>query len=64
MRLLTSSWVLPVAGPPIREGRVAVADGRITWLGGPGDPGAPDAPVEDIGPGVILPRFRPAGARA
>jgi cytosine/adenosine deaminase-related metal-dependent hydrolase len=55
LRLLTSSWVLPVAGPPIRDGRVAVADGRVAWVGAPGDPGAPAGPLEDLGPGVILP---------
>ena len=55
MRLLTSSWILPVAGPPIREGRVAVAEGRVAWLGRRTTPGAPAAPVEDLGPGVILP---------
>jgi cytosine/adenosine deaminase-related metal-dependent hydrolase len=55
LRLYTSSWVVPVSGPPIRDGRVAVEAGRIAWLGAARDPGAPEAPLEDLGPGVILP---------
>jgi cytosine/adenosine deaminase-related metal-dependent hydrolase len=55
MEILTASWVLPVAGPPLRDGRVAVRDGRVAWVGRTGDNGAPDAPVRDLGPGVLLP---------
>ena len=55
MEILTASWVLPIAGPPLRDGRVAIHDGRVTWVGGAGDPGAPEAPLCDLGPGVLLP---------
>jgi aminodeoxyfutalosine deaminase len=55
MKILSAGWVLPVAGPPLREGRVAVDAGRIAWVGRVGDPGEPDAPVRDLGPGVLLP---------
>jgi aminodeoxyfutalosine deaminase len=34
---------------------VAVAEGRITWVGRDGDPGQPDGPVQDLGAGVLLP---------
>jgi cytosine/adenosine deaminase-related metal-dependent hydrolase len=52
---LTASWVLPVAGPPLRDGRVAVDGGRIAWVGRAGDPGEPAAVRRDLGPGVLLP---------
>lgn len=55
MRLLTSSWVVPVDRPPIREGRVAVDGDRIVWLGPPGAPDEPSGALVDLGPGVILP---------
>ena len=55
--VFTARWVLPIAQPPIRDGWVAVEDGRILAVGRPGDtppPGAahhPDGPIE----GAILP---------
>lgn len=55
MRLLTSSWVVPVAEPPIRNGRVAIEGDRIAWVGPPGAPGEPGGPLLELGPGVILP---------
>jgi cytosine/adenosine deaminase-related metal-dependent hydrolase len=55
MQVLTAPWVLPVEGPPLRHGRVAVEDGRIAWVGREGDPGEPEAPVRDLGDGVLLP---------
>ena len=33
LTLHTAPTVLPVAGPPIRDGAVAVDDGRIVWVG-------------------------------
>jgi aminodeoxyfutalosine deaminase len=53
--ILAAGWVLPIASPPIRDGRVAVAAGRVAWVGAAGEPGMPDAPVRDLGPGVLLP---------
>jgi len=55
MEILTASWVLPVAGPPVARGGVAIDGGRIVWVGGRGDPGEPEGPVRDLGEGVILP---------
>jgi len=55
MKLLRSGWLLPILHPPIRDGLVAVSGGRVVWLGRRGDPGAPDAPLHDLGDGVLLP---------
>jgi hypothetical protein len=41
-----ADWVLPVAGPPLAGGWVAVEDGRIAAVGGP--------PAPDRGPIVTL----------
>jgi cytosine/adenosine deaminase-related metal-dependent hydrolase len=54
--LLDASWVLPVDGPPVREGRVAVDDaGVIRWVGECGDPASPAGTVRDLGQGVLMP---------
>ena len=37
MLIHPASWVLPIAAPPIRDGWVAVEEGRIAAVGGPGD---------------------------
>jgi cytosine/adenosine deaminase-related metal-dependent hydrolase len=55
MDILTATWVLPIAAPPIRSGRVAVEGGRVVWVGAAGDAGAPDGVVRDLGPGILLP---------
>jgi cytosine/adenosine deaminase-related metal-dependent hydrolase len=55
MLLFRSGWLLPISSPPIADGCVAVADGRIVWVGRRGDPGAPDWPVHDLGAGVLVP---------
>ena len=34
---------------------MAIADGRVTWVGQAGEPGEPGGRVHDLGPGVILP---------
>ncbi len=53
MRVLSADWVIPVEGPPIRNGAVAVEDGRIAAVG----------TAEELGEGerhpdaVILPGF-------
>jgi aminodeoxyfutalosine deaminase len=47
--------VVPVSRPPIRDGRVAVEDGTVTWVGGPSEAGAPTGAVQDLGRGVLLP---------
>jgi len=55
MELIQAGWLLPIVGPPIRKGVVAVSAGRVVWLGQRGDPGIPDGPVHDLGDGVLLP---------
>ena len=55
MRILTASWVVPVATPPLRNGRVAVEDGRIVWVGPAGDEREGQGALEDLGAGVLLP---------
>jgi cytosine/adenosine deaminase-related metal-dependent hydrolase len=55
VELMTAGWVVPVSGPPLRHGVVAVAEGRIVWAGGGDDGAAPQGPVRDLGPGVLMP---------
>jgi cytosine/adenosine deaminase-related metal-dependent hydrolase len=53
VRILSADWVVPVEGAPIRDGAVAIEDGRIAAVG----------PAADLGEGehfadaVILPGF-------
>lgn len=47
MRVLRAGWVLPVAGEPIADGAVAIADGRIV----------------DVGPGAELAARHPGASR-
>jgi cytosine/adenosine deaminase-related metal-dependent hydrolase len=51
---LTTSWVLPVDGPPVRAGRVVVKGGRIVRVEPHGDASS-GGPIRDLGPGVLLP---------
>ena len=46
-------WVLPVTAPPIERGTVAVADGRIAWVGARAD--APDGEDVELGEAILLP---------
>jgi cytosine/adenosine deaminase-related metal-dependent hydrolase len=46
-----ASWLVPIAGRPIRNGWVAIDGGLITALGGPDD----GCPAEDLGSVAILP---------
>ncbi|HVD76227.1 MAG TPA: amidohydrolase family protein [Vicinamibacteria bacterium] len=55
MELLSAAWIVPGAGPAIRDGLVAVDQGRIAWVGGREDAGRPAGPVRDLGRGVLLP---------
>ncbi|MET0554509.1 MAG: amidohydrolase family protein [Vicinamibacteria bacterium] len=55
MRVYSCSWVVPVSRPPIAGGRVAVDGGRVVWVGGPGEAGAPAGEAHDLGAGVLLP---------
>ena len=53
MRVLSADWVVPVDGPPIRDGAVAIEDGLVAAVG----------PLDELGEGerfpgsVILPGF-------
>lgn len=57
MRVLRAGWVVPVDGPPVRDGGVAVEDGRIAATGPigaiTGRHGG--AELRDLGPGVLMP---------
>lgn len=50
-----AAWVLPIALPPVRDGWVAVADGRITALGGPSSTPPSTPRTTDLGSRAILP---------
>jgi len=52
-RTLAARFVFPVEGPPISNGWVAIRDGRITALGGPGE----RTPDIDLGNVAITPGF-------
>jgi len=55
MQILSASWVVPVAAPPLAGGRVAVEQGRVKWVGRAGDSGEPEGTVVDLGAGVLMP---------
>ena len=59
MRVYRASWVLPINGPPIRGGWVAVDRGLIIDVGGPQDDagriGGADIGRIDLGDAVIMP---------
>ncbi len=46
---------MPIEGPPIKRGRVAVEGGRVAWVGAPEDAGEPEGERVDLGEGVLLP---------
>jgi cytosine/adenosine deaminase-related metal-dependent hydrolase len=49
-KVYQTSWILPVSGPPLRNGWVEVKDGRIAALGTGSRRGA-----RPLGPGILLP---------
>ena len=53
MTVLRAAWVCPISRAPIRDGWVAVRDGRIAAVGGPHDP--KPAIARDLGNVAILP---------
>ena len=54
MRVLSADWVVPVEGPPIEDGAVAIGDdGRIAAVGTAAELGD----GERFGDSVILPGF-------
>lgn len=48
-----ASWVLPMGGPPVANGAVAVAGDRITFVGAAAD--APAGHVVDLGDAALMP---------
>jgi 5-methylthioadenosine/S-adenosylhomocysteine deaminase len=46
-------WVVPVTSPPVRDGAVAVHDGRFVYVGP--QAGAPTGEVRDLGDALLLP---------
>ena len=50
-RILRAHWLLPIVGPPIENGWIEIAGGRIVHLGR----GSTSGPAEDLGDVAILP---------
>jgi aminodeoxyfutalosine deaminase len=55
VQLLTAGWVVPVSSAPVRQGVIAIAEGRIVWTGTAQDAEARSGLVRDLGHGVLLP---------
>ena len=53
MHVYRARWVVPIARPPLRDGAVAVRDGRIAYVGRRS--GAPKGDVQDLGDALLLP---------
>lgn len=52
---LRAPWVLPIAGPPLRDAWVTVARGRVVALGTGRPPDGPGVDARDLGHAVLLP---------
>ena len=52
---LRAPWVLPIVGPPLRDGWVTVARGRVVALGSGRSPDGPGVVTRDLGHSVLLP---------
>jgi len=53
MHVYRARWVVPVTTPPVRDGALAVHDGRIAYVGPASR--APDGEVRDLGDALLLP---------
>jgi cytosine/adenosine deaminase-related metal-dependent hydrolase len=53
MHVYRARWVVPVTTPPVRDGAIAVRDGRIAYVGPAA--GAPSGEVRDLGEALLLP---------
>lgn len=54
LRVLSADWVLPIAGPPIEDGAVAIEDGRIAAVGTVSELGEGERfPAAAIVPGFV-----------
>ena len=55
MQLLRASWIVPVSGPLLRDGVVAVEGGRVSFVGPSSSADAPAGTLRDLGRGVLMP---------
>jgi aminodeoxyfutalosine deaminase len=55
MELIQAGWLLPITGPPIRDGVVAVSGGRVVAVGRQRDADLPEGKRRRLGDGVLLP---------
>jgi cytosine/adenosine deaminase-related metal-dependent hydrolase len=53
VNVFRARWVVPVTSPPVRDGAVAIHDGRFAYVG-PQD-GAPKGEARDLGDALLLP---------
>ena len=53
MQVYRARWVVPVSAPPVRDGAIAVRDGRLAYVGPRSS--APRGEVLDLGDALILP---------
>jgi 5-methylthioadenosine/S-adenosylhomocysteine deaminase len=53
MHVYRARWVVPVTAPPVRDGAVAVEDGRIAYVGPQAR--APAGETRDLGTALLLP---------
>jgi cytosine/adenosine deaminase-related metal-dependent hydrolase len=53
VEVFRARWVVPVTSPPVRDGALAVRDGRIVYVGPRA--GAPKGTVHDLGDALLLP---------
>ena len=53
MEIYRARWVVPMAAPPVRDGAIAVQDGRIAYVGTAS--GAPRGELRDLGNALLLP---------
>src|SRR5687768_3754177 len=53
MQVYRARWVVPVTAPPVRDGAIAVRDGRLAYVGPWSS--APRGQVLDLGDALILP---------
>ena len=53
MHVYRARWVVPITAPPVRDGALAVEDGRIEYVG-PSSP-APHGELRDLGDALLIP---------
>jgi cytosine/adenosine deaminase-related metal-dependent hydrolase len=53
MHVYRARWVVPITAPPVRDGAIAVEDGRIAYVGP--EAGAPAGETRQLGAALLLP---------